>query len=51
MDRGHCNPHVDIPKLAKLYRDGQLKLDELITARYLVAPLLGRRVSRRIRPV
>lgn len=31
---GNCNPHVDIPRLAKLYRTGQLKLDELITARY-----------------
>jgi Zn-dependent alcohol dehydrogenase len=34
---GHCNPHVDIPRLAKLYRNGQLKLDELITARYELA--------------
>jgi len=34
---GHCNPHVDIPKLAGLYRNGQLKLDELITARYQLA--------------
>ena len=31
---GNCNPHVDIPQLAKLYQAGQLKLDELITARY-----------------
>jgi S-(hydroxymethyl)glutathione dehydrogenase/alcohol dehydrogenase len=34
---GHCNPHVDIPRLAELYRSGQLKLDELITARYELA--------------
>jgi Zn-dependent alcohol dehydrogenase len=28
------NPRVDIPKLLNLYREGQLKLDELITKRY-----------------
>ena len=31
---GSLNPRVDIPKLLGLYRDGQLKLDELITQRY-----------------
>lgn len=31
---GGCNAHVDIPKLLDLYRNGQLKLDELITRRY-----------------
>jgi S-(hydroxymethyl)glutathione dehydrogenase/alcohol dehydrogenase len=31
---GNCNPHLDIPRLVDLYRDGQLKLDELITNRY-----------------
>jgi len=31
---GSLNPRVDIPKLLSLYRDGQLKLDELITKRY-----------------
>ena len=31
---GGCNPHVDIPRLANLYRNGQLKLDELVTRRY-----------------
>jgi alcohol dehydrogenase (nicotinoprotein) len=31
---GNCNPRVDIPWLVQLYRNGQLKLDELITARY-----------------
>jgi S-(hydroxymethyl)glutathione dehydrogenase/alcohol dehydrogenase len=31
---GNCNPHLDIPRLAGLYRDGRLKLDELITTRY-----------------
>ncbi len=31
---GSCNPRVDIPKLLGLYRDGQLKLDELITNTY-----------------
>jgi S-(hydroxymethyl)glutathione dehydrogenase/alcohol dehydrogenase len=31
---GSLNPRADIPKLLNLYRDGQLKLDELITRRY-----------------
>lgn len=31
---GSLNPRVDIPKLLGLYRDGQLRLDELITNRY-----------------
>jgi S-(hydroxymethyl)glutathione dehydrogenase/alcohol dehydrogenase len=31
---GSLNPRVDIPKLLNLYREGQLKLDELITKRY-----------------
>ena len=31
---GSLNPRVDIPKLLALYRDGRLKLDELITNRY-----------------
>lgn len=31
---GGGNPHYEIPKLLNLYRDGTLKLDELITARY-----------------
>jgi len=31
---GMCNPLYDIPRLLGLYRDGQLKLDELITRRY-----------------
>jgi len=31
---GSLNPRVDIPRLLDLYRDGQLKLDELITNRY-----------------
>jgi alcohol dehydrogenase (nicotinoprotein) len=31
---GMCNPLHDIPRLLGLYRDGQLKLDELITRRY-----------------
>ena len=31
---GDCNPTYDIPKLLGLYRDGQLKLDELITRTY-----------------
>ena len=31
---GALNPRADIPKLLGLYRDGDLKLDELITQRY-----------------
>jgi NDMA-dependent alcohol dehydrogenase len=31
---GSANPRADIPKLLGLYRDGQLKLDELITNTY-----------------
>ncbi|MCS6880759.1 MAG: NDMA-dependent alcohol dehydrogenase [Oscillochloridaceae bacterium] len=31
---GHSNPMYDIRKLLDLYRDGQLKLDELVTRRY-----------------
>jgi len=31
---GGANPRVDIPKLLGLYREGQLKLDELITKTY-----------------
>jgi Zn-dependent alcohol dehydrogenase len=31
---GSLNPRADIPRLLNLYRDGQLKLDELITTRY-----------------
>ncbi len=31
---GSLNPRHDIPKLLGLYREGQLKLDELITRRY-----------------
>jgi S-(hydroxymethyl)glutathione dehydrogenase/alcohol dehydrogenase len=31
---GSLNPRSDIPNLLSLYREGQLKLDELITRRY-----------------
>lgn len=31
---GACNPKRDIPNLLRMYRAGQLKLDELITRRY-----------------
>jgi NDMA-dependent alcohol dehydrogenase len=31
---GACNPSRDIPALLELYRQGRLKLDELITTRY-----------------
>ncbi len=33
---GSGNPGTDIPALVQLYREGRLKLDELITARYRV---------------
>lgn len=36
---GSLNPRADIPKLLNLYRDGQLKLDELITNRYSLAEI------------
>jgi S-(hydroxymethyl)glutathione dehydrogenase/alcohol dehydrogenase len=31
---GSLNPRADIPRLLSMYRDGQLKLDELVTKRY-----------------
>ena len=31
---GACNPTADIPRQIQLYREGQLKLDELITTTY-----------------
>jgi Zn-dependent alcohol dehydrogenase len=31
---GSTRLHVDVPRLAGLYLQGRLKLDELITARY-----------------
>ena len=31
---GGCNPLYDVPRLAGLYRSGDLKLDELITRKY-----------------
>ncbi len=31
---GSARPAVDVPKIIALYRDGRLKLDELITGRY-----------------
>lgn len=31
---GDCNPTFDIPKLLRLYKSGDLKLDELVTRRY-----------------
>ncbi|HEX9258676.1 MAG TPA: NDMA-dependent alcohol dehydrogenase [Acidimicrobiales bacterium] len=35
---GSLNPRYDIPRLLSMYREGQLKLDELVTQRY---PLEG----------
>lgn len=31
---GDCNPATDIPKLIRMYTDGKLKLDELVTQQY-----------------
>jgi len=31
---GDLNPQTDVPKLARLYQEGRLKVDELITKRY-----------------
>ena len=33
---GGCNSHYDIPRFARLYDEGHLKLNELITKRYTV---------------
>ena len=31
---GSANPRIDVPLMVDLYRNGQLKLDELITKEY-----------------
>lgn len=31
---GGCNPRADIPKILRMYEEGKIKLDELITKRY-----------------
>ena len=31
---GECNPRADFPRLLRLYRDGQLKLGEMVTNEY-----------------
>mgnify|MGYP000087080463 CR=1 FL=1 len=36
---GSCNPTVEIPALARLYQDGVLKLDEMITRRYRLSEI------------
>jgi Zn-dependent alcohol dehydrogenase len=36
---GAVRPHVDIPALVALYRQGRLKLDELISARFPLAQI------------
>jgi NDMA-dependent alcohol dehydrogenase len=33
---GGCSSHYDIPRFARLYTEGSLKLDELITTRYTI---------------
>lgn len=34
---GACNPRVDVPRLLRLYQNGQLKLDEMVTTEYKLA--------------
>lgn len=36
---GLCNPVVDIPKLLQMYKNGHLKLDELVTTRYDISQI------------
>ncbi len=36
---GSANPRRDIPRLLKLYQEGKLKLDELITRTYPLADI------------
>lgn len=36
---GLCNPIVDIPRLLQMYKEGRIKLDELITRRYDVTQM------------
>lgn len=36
---GQCRPQIDFPKLLQLYRQGSLKLDELITREYALEEL------------
>ena len=31
---GSSRPHIDFPRYLKLYQNGQLKLDELVTRRF-----------------
>jgi Zn-dependent alcohol dehydrogenase len=36
---GNCNPEIDFPRIFELYRKGDLKLDELVTATYSIQQL------------
>jgi S-(hydroxymethyl)glutathione dehydrogenase / alcohol dehydrogenase len=36
---GSAQPQIDIPRLLRLYREGRLKLDELISKRYPLAEI------------
>ncbi|MEM0995087.1 MAG: histidine kinase, partial [Bacteroidota bacterium] len=36
---GKCRPQIDFPKLMRLYRKGDLKLDEMITRTYRLEDL------------
>ena len=36
---GKCRPQIDFPKLMRLYKNGSLKLDEMITRSYRLEEL------------
>jgi S-(hydroxymethyl)glutathione dehydrogenase / alcohol dehydrogenase len=36
---GSAQPQIDIPRLLRLYQDGRLKLDELVSTRYPLAEI------------
>ena len=36
---GKCRPQIDFPKIWKLYKNGQLKLDQMITKTYYLSEL------------
>jgi S-(hydroxymethyl)glutathione dehydrogenase/alcohol dehydrogenase len=36
---GETNPARDVPALVELYRNGRLRLDELVTGRYSLAQI------------
>jgi len=36
---GKCRPHIDFPKIIELYKNGQLKLDEMVSRTYPLTEL------------